>query len=179
MALGMSHLSRQWKAASIPLSHTHLLPQATAEFFLNPGSSEERLEHTEKKETGLGHCNNSMMLALHIQERKPTAWIWHWNHYREDVSLSSQDLGSPSVTQTARDSQGQSEPRQALGKDRDKKIINFGRALGAGNCVRRVECTAISGVHSGKFHTVSSGPGEVHILCLGYSSPLHAELKQP
>lgn len=36
-------------------------------------------------------------------------WPWRWNHYWEDVSLSSQDLGIPSVTQTARDSRGQPE----------------------------------------------------------------------
>lgn len=126
MALGTPHLSREWKSASPPLSHTHLLPQGTAKLSLNPGSSEVGLEQTGKRRQGW------VTAIIHNQERKPT--VWHWNRCWEDVSLSSQDLGSPSVTQTARDSQGQSEPRQgqseprqAMAKDRDR-IINFGRA---------------------------------------------------
>lgn len=101
-------------------------PSGRAKFFLNPGSSEERLQQTEKRRH-LGHCSNSV--APH-DEGKPTAWPWHWNHYWEEVPLSSQDLGSAWVTQTARDSQRQSETvrtRQAMDKDTDK-IINSGRA---------------------------------------------------
>lgn len=57
------------------------------------------LEQTGKRRQGW------VTAIIHNQERKPT--VWHWNRCWEDVSLSSQDLGSPSVTQTARDSQRQ------------------------------------------------------------------------
>lgn len=175
------------KSSIPPLSHTHLLPQGTAKLSLNPGSSEVGLEQTGKRRQGW------VTAIIHNQERKPT--VWHWNRCWEDVSLSSQDLGSPSVTQTARDSQGQpgtvrdsqNPGRQWLRTETGlltsaepiRCPCSAATSLGDANCVRRVGCSALRGIHSGKFHTKSSGPGGVHILCPGYSSSLHVEQKKP
>lgn len=97
MALGTPH--HQGVKSSIPPSVPHSPPASRNSKALPEPRSRQ------KKGDKVGDCNNSVIVALHNQERKPR--VWHWNQCWEDVSLSSQDLGSPSVTQTVRDSQGQ------------------------------------------------------------------------
>lgn len=103
------------------------------------------------------------------------------------MPLSSQDLGSPSATQTVRDSQRQSELRRQGVRTETKRLLTLAEpikcpcstatSLGAGTCVGRVGCTAVSVIHSGKSHTNEPRPrGDSHLLlCIFITFACRAE----
>lgn len=117
----------------------------------------------------MGHCNNTVMLALHNLVINPD-----WNDYLENATLSSLRLCSQVMTQ--------SEVRQAMSRNRDTIgalttsisisdifLSLWCAPLAAYWTLRRVGCTVLN---MGKSYTSELGPrqlsGPISLFCLSF-----------